>query len=95
LANEGAEHPDWMTFIGLMRTFWLPFPPAFAPLLWTIGLQTPLELAEDESTQLEGEHCLIEPVECTLGIAAWQILPARQWQTLLERISLQAMKLGL
>jgi hypothetical protein len=27
LANEGAEHPDWMALTGLMRTFWLPFPP--------------------------------------------------------------------
>lgn len=84
-----------MTFTGLLRTFWLPFPLSFAPLVWSAGLHTPLELAEDEATQLEGEHTLIEPVEYTLGIAAWQILPAKQWHVLLERVSRQATSLGL
>ncbi len=95
LANEGAEHPDWTTFTGLMRTLWLPFSLPFAPLMWEAGLRTPLQLAEDESTQLEGEHILIEPVECTCGIAAWQIIPTKQWGVLLEQVTLQGVSSGL
>ncbi len=86
LASEGADHPDWMTFTGLMRSLWLPFPLSFAPFIWEAGRAWHFEVAPFETTDLdmEREHTLIEPVACALGIQAWQIIPSRQWETLLE-----------
>jgi hypothetical protein len=60
-----------------------------------VGRNTLFELAEDESAPFEEEHTLIEPVDYTIGIAAWQIIPAKQWYGLLEQIARRAVALGL
>ena len=89
LATEGASHPDWLAFAGMMRTLWLPFPLSLAPALWEAGRHEPLCPHDDEQCRLTGEHTLIEPVVHTLGIEAWQIIPTRQWENVLKRVTCQ------
>lgn len=87
-ATEGSAHPDWLTFTGMMRTLRLPFPLEAAPLVWAAGIKELFEpLANEECLHLTGSHTLLEPIEHTLGIEAWQIIPTRQWEVLIEHIT--------
>lgn len=85
LGCEGSEHPDWLTFTGMMRSLWLPFPLEFASAIWQAGVQEYLQPLPDELNETEKQTRLIEPVEHCLGIQAWQVSPTRQWEAVIKR----------